>query len=256
MFLRLRGVRIHFKILGAADQTIVFFPGWGADITHYTALLKHLAQNFKVLAIDLPGFGLSATPEIIWGTAAYAQFLHDFLAAINITKPIIIGHSFGGKIAIYALGKHLVDAAQLILVASSGINLPKSWEIRGKIFCYKLLKKLAAVPGLKNFFAKIIAAYQNQAGSSDYRNSSGMMRKIMVKVVNQDLRDLLPRIAVPTTLIWGEQDQSTPLAAGKLMQQLIPNSQIIILENCGHFLLQDDFQGFIAILDKVLTEKK
>ncbi|MCL5260384.1 MAG: alpha/beta hydrolase [Gammaproteobacteria bacterium] len=255
LFTKVKELRIHYKIYGCG-QPLVLLHGWGNTIGNWEKLQAYLAQRFQVIAVDLPGFGLSAVPETLWDTATYAEFLRDFLVAINITKPIILGHSFGGKIATYALAKRLFDAEQLILVASSGINLPKSWKIRGKIFCYKLLKKLAAVPVLKYFFTKIIAAYQNQVGSNDYRNSSGIMRKIMVKVVNQDLRDLLPRVVVPTALIWGQEDQSTPVAAGKLMQQLIPNSQIIILENCGHFPLLDDFQGFIAILDKVLIEKK
>ncbi|MCL5261017.1 MAG: alpha/beta hydrolase [Gammaproteobacteria bacterium] len=251
LFTKVKELRIHYKISGCG-QPLVLLHGWGNAIGNWEKLQAYLAQRFQVIAVDLPGFGLSAVPETIWDTATYAEFLREFLAAINITKPIILGHSFGGKIAIYALAKHLVDAEQLILVASSGINLPKSWKIRGKIFCYKVLKKLAAFPGLKYFFTKIIAAYQNQVGSNDYRNSNGVMRKILVKVVNQDLRDLLPLVVVPTTLIWGEEDISTPLAAGKLMQERIPNSQIVILKNCGHFPLLDDFQGFIAVLDRVL----
>ena len=252
MFLRLRGVRIHFKILGAADQTIVFFPGWGADITHYTALLKHLAQNFKVLAIDLPGFGLSTTPPEVWGTPEYAALIAELLNTLSIQNPILLGHSFGGKLALYLTAKKMVIPDKLILIGSNGVKLPKSLVQHAKIYAYKLLKHLAHLPVMRLIFASQLDKYRNKIGSVDYKNAHGIMRTILVKTVNEDFSKLLPLIDVSTLLIWGANDQSAPLAIGTIMHAQIHNSQLIVLANAGHFPHLDKFTEVVAGLSVFL----
>jgi pimeloyl-ACP methyl ester carboxylesterase len=251
VFTKIQNLRIHYKIAGEGEP-LILLHGWGSKIEHYEKLQNFLAQNFRVYAVDLPGFGLSTAPDDVWGTAEYAQFLQAFLANIKICNPIIIAHSFGGKIALYALAKNLFTAAKLILINSAGINLPKPWKTRYKIYSYKLLKKIGSLPGIKILLAAKIAAYQNKSGSLDYRDTRGIMRSILVKVINEDLRALIPAVNAPTTLIWGEEDTSTPLEAGKLMQKLLPHAELIVLQKCGHFPFVDNFEEVSRELEKAL----
>jgi pimeloyl-ACP methyl ester carboxylesterase len=98
-----------------------------------------------------------------------------------------------------------------------------------------------------------LESYRKKTGSQDYRNASGVMRATLVKLVNEDLRHLLPAVDAPTLLLWGENDTDTPLASGQIMQQLIPQAQLIIFTNAGHFPFLDNFTKFTNSLDDFLN---
>ena len=196
--------------------------------------------------------GLSAPPDTIWGTKEYAELVLEFVTALKIKNPIIVGHSLGGKIAIYLTANKLIVPEKLVLISSAGIKLPKTFQQRAKIFFYKAFKIIATLPVFRSFLLTKLENYKNKVGSNDYKNASGIMRSILVKLVNENFYDLLPSINIPTTLIWGDHDTSTALLTGKMMHSMIVNSHLEIINGAGHFSYLDDFDKFIGILDKYL----
>ena len=94
--------------------------------------------------------------------------------------------------------------------------------------------------------------FYKRFGSTDYKDAEGIMRKILVKVVNENLKPILKNIEAPTLLIWGDEDTATPLYMGKTMEKEIPDSGLVVLEGTGHYSYLDDYNRFSIILKAFL----
>ena len=134
----IQGQKIHYYQAGTG-YPVLFLHGWGASSQAFRGIIGHLEKHFSVYALDLPGFGQSPPPARVWGTAEYAQLAADFMAEKQIEKPILIGHSFGGRLSIRLGAKGL--AKKIILVDSAGLRPKRSGRYYGKVYAYKAAKK-------------------------------------------------------------------------------------------------------------------
>ena len=251
MFIKIGNLNVHYKVAGQGEP-LLLLHGWGCDTEAVAKLRKHLAKQFVTYAIDLPGFGLSTPPDGVWGSAEYADLIAQFISANNIINPILIGHSLGGKIIIEMVARNLVSVKKIVLISSAGVRLPRPFNLRLKVYFFKGVKFLAKLPLIKNIFGSKLELYKKRFGSTDYRNASGQMRSILVKVVNEDVGALLPQIKVPTLLLWGDQDTSTPLAAGAIMHKMISGSELKVFVGSGHFPFLDNYEKVVVELDGFL----
>lgn len=243
MFIKIENLKLHYKVIGQG-RPLLLLPGWGCGIEHFNKLQEHFAKNFTTYAIDLPGFGLSDAPPTIWGNTEYANLVTKFINAIKIINPVLIGHSFGGKIIIELVASGLINAEKIVLISSAGVKLPKSLKLILKIYFFKFIKLFISRSNIE--------LYKKKCGSSDYKNASSHMRSVLVKAVNENIIKLLPKIKVPTLLLWGDKDTATPLKAGKIMQKMISGSRLRIFDNSGHFPFLDNYAEVIIELDKFL----
>ncbi|MBU0744133.1 MAG: alpha/beta hydrolase, partial [Gammaproteobacteria bacterium] len=133
MFIKLENLRFHYKVSGSGDP-VILLPGWGRNIDYFAQLGENLAKKFTVYALDLPGFGLSTAPEKVWGSPEYANLLNRFIDELQITNPILLGHSFGGKVAICLAANDSVQIQKVILIDSSGIQIPKEFKTKIRIY--------------------------------------------------------------------------------------------------------------------------
>ena len=253
MYIELCGLKVHYEISGEGRE-ILLLHGWGANINTYASITKQLSNNFKVIALDFPGFGESQEPQSVWGTAEYAGLVKELLDKLNIRRPILIGHSFGGRVIIYLTGKLKVQASKIILMGSVGIKPKRSLQYYYKVYTYKLVKKAATLLLPSTKAEEIIAKARSKHGSTDYKNAPGIMRSILVKTVNEDMRQCMPDMKAPTLLIWGENDTDTPVSDGKQMEKLIPDAGLVVLKNAGHFSFLDKAYEFNIIVDHFLRE--
>lgn len=242
---------MHYKVTGQGDP-LLLIHGWGCSAQHLAKLQKHLAKRFSAYAIDLPGFGLSPAPEKKWGSGEYADLIAQFIDASGILNPVLIGHSLGGKIIINLVARDLVEVKKVVLISSAGVRLPRSFKLRLKIYFFKCVKFLISLPIISNIFAAQLELYKKKFGSEDYRNANGLMRAILVKVINEDVTTLLPKIKTPTLLLWGDQDISTPLRVGQIMQKGILGSELKVFSGSGHFPFLDNYAKVVGELDKFL----
>lgn len=249
MFIKLKNLRLHYKVSGKGEP-IILLPGWGANVDYFVKLAEHLSHKFTVYSLDLPGFGLSSAPEEVWGSRQYADLVKRFISELQIANPILLGHSFGGKIAIHLVAEDL--AQKIILISSSGIQLPKSLKTKLRIYFFKMLKFFARLPIIKSVLAPKMKLYRKKFGSSDYKNANGIMRSILVKTVHENVLTLLPRIKIPALLIWGDQDCETPVRAGEIMQQGILGSKLKIIADSGHFPFLDNWEQVKQEIDGFL----
>lgn len=248
-----KSLQINYKESGTGP-VFVLLHGWGSNLEVFNQVINHFQNDFRVIAIDLPGFGKSQSPNEVWGVLDYTDFIEEFFRLNGIQNPILAGHSFGGRISIVYASRNPVS--KLLLLDSAGIKPKRKLSYYIKVYSYKLVRKtLPFVVGAKKA-EEILYSYRKKVGSSDYQNSSGIIRQIMVKVVNEDLKHLMPKIKAPTLLIWGENDTATPVSDGKIMEKLIPGSGLVVLKNAGHFAFLDKMSEFLIILNSFLKNDK
>lgn len=253
----INGVHLHYTDTGNPDGApVVLMHGWGCEVATVASISKALEDKRRVISIDLPGHGKSGEPPLLpdgspWGVYEYADCVESLINVLNLRRPDLIGHSYGGRLAIILGSKLPVE--KIVLVDSAGIKPRRKPGYYLKIYTFKLQKKLLPLIFGKKKGASMIEKMRARRGSADYRNASPIMRMVMSKSVNQDLRHHLPQIKAPTLLVWGENDTATPITDAKLMEKLIPDAGLVSFKNAGHYSFLDNQGQFKAVVRSFLT---
>ncbi len=234
MFKKIRNIKINYKQYGKGED-VVLLHGWGQNIEMMKPLGDSLADHYRITIIDLPGFGLSKEPLYAFTIFDYTEVVHELLMELKINNPIMMGHSFGGRISIVYASKYKVN--KLVLFGSPCVRHEYK-SIKQTIF--KKLKKIKLLNPLVNVMKKHL-------GSEDYRNATPMMRDILVKTVNQDLSNEAKKIKCPTLLIWGENDEAVPVSEAKELEKLINDSALIVLPGT-HYCYLENLNQVVNIL--------
>lgn len=247
--IELMGVHCNYSIQGEG-QAVVLLHGWGQNMQMMQAIQNHLAKDFKVFNLDFPGFGQSSMPLTAWGVFDYAEFIHELLKANHVENPILIGHSFGCRVAICYASKYPVK--KMVLTGAAGLRSTptRAQELKSK--SYKIGKKLVQMTGSKTLEESL----KNHFGSEDYKNTSGILREIFVKVVNEDLIDYLDKFDCPVLLVWGDKDEATPLWMGKVMEEKMKNAGLAIFEGDDHYAYFHQAARFNLVLDAFFVKDK
>ena len=237
------GITLSYIDEGSGDP-VILLHGWGGQAASMMPLMLGLRDSYRVVALDLPGFGKSSLPPAAWGTLEYAEFTLHAIRALGVERGTFVGHSFGGRLVIQ-LASHRPQAVQAaVLIDAAGINPPMTLRRRIRQGAFKTLKRILSTGLLGRQEPILRERLARRFGSADYAAVSGVMRSSMVKIVNQDLSQDLPTIAAPVLLIWGEKDEETPIADGRTMERLIPGSRLIAVAGAGHFCYLDS-PGFV-----------
>lgn len=250
-FAEINNIKVHYKIIGEG-YPVVLMHGWGCSISIFQSIESILSKSFKIINIDFPGFGLSEEPKEIWGVEDYTEMVEKLMKLENVSNPIMLGHSFGGRVGIIFASRN--DVKKLILVDAAGVKPRRSLKYYWKVYTYKTVKNALPLLLGKKKGQQVLDKYRKKVGSSDYNSSTQKMRTIMSKVVNQDLQNYMPLIKAPTLLIWGEKDTATPLRDAKIMEKLIPGSGLVSFPNVGHFSFLENPIQFNAVINSFLEE--
>ncbi len=228
-----------------SKESLVFLHGWGQNIEMMMGLAKPFVKKYNVLILDLPGFGSSAEPDNVWSIYDYAEMLDLVLKELKIKNPILIGHSFGGKISLCYAIKY--NPKKIVLLASPFKKKIKKETFKVKV--YKFIKKIPGLNKLENFVKKHV-------GSTDYKNASEKMRKILVNHVNLDLTSELSKIKCPALLIWGTNDEAVPIEDGQELEKLINNAGLVVYEGCTHYAYLERLDQTIRVLNSFIGSDK
>lgn len=239
MYSNLNGQNIYYQKTGTGKD-LILLHGWGENVSTFWPAVELLKDKFTLWLIDLPGFGRSDLPLKALGSSDFAKVVAEFIKKNKIRNPAILGHSFGGKVAIKLVAENPNLINKLILVGASGLKPDLSFQ------------ELIIYPGAKFFhflfpdifnIKKIIRTKFYRKIESDYVNA-GAMKDTLIKTLTEDLTGDLKKIKVETLLLWGDKDRAIPLKYGKRMYQLIRNSKLAVLEGRGHFLHANDPERF------------
>ena len=225
-------------------RDILLLHGWGQNIEMMKPLGDNFANKFRITILDLPGFGLSEEPHNPWTIDDYSLLLENFVKQVGIKRPIVIGHSFGGRVAIRFSARNPIE--KLVLFGSPCIRIQEELSLKVKI-----LKKLKTLPGMN-----AIGEYMKQfIGSRDYKAASPIMRQTLVEVVNEDLSKYAREIEEPTLLIWGEYDEEAPVSDAKELEKIMLDAALIILPGT-HYAYLENLPKVVTILNSFFEEEQ
>ena len=222
---------------------LLVLHGWGADKTLLKPLAKSICNkiNARYLLLDLPGFGQSQEPNFAFSSIHYQEVIELFLLKLKLEPSMLLGHSFGGKLACMLAAKGSVK--MLAILSASGLPQKKRLSVKLKIKATKALKALG------------LGALGSIFKSKDAKGQSALMYEVLKRVVDEDLSLLLPKVKAQKTLVfWGEKDEAVSLSSGELFAKLIPNASFKALAGDHFFFLNQEelvakafAQGFLDL---------
>jgi pimeloyl-ACP methyl ester carboxylesterase len=209
---------------GQPPPEIVGLHGWGRS---HDDLIGALGE-MNALLIDLPGFGSSPGPASPWGSLEYAELVAEALRAFD-RRLVLVGHSFGGRVAVRLAARWPELVSGVVL---AGVPLLRCADAAAPSFPFRMARwgsRHGLVSGAR------MERLRQRHGSDDYRRARGIMRSVLVRVVNESYEEDLPRITCPVELVWGSEDTEAPLKMAERACSLIPEGRLEVIDGAGHF---------------------
>lgn len=232
MELLFKDTKVNYYTIGNGEELVVFLHGWGAGSETILPLANNLQnEKYTLLLIDFPPFEKSEEPKEVWILEDYVNLTYEIILKckneLNLKKIDLIAHSFGGRVALHLASSHASEINKLILLGSAGIKPKRGFKYLFNITKYKILKKISPKKALK-------------MGSNDYKKLSNIMKATFINIVNSDCTQLCKKVECKTLIIFGKNDKETPIYMAKKLNKLIKSSQLIIIDNAGHFVYLDN----------------
>jgi pimeloyl-ACP methyl ester carboxylesterase len=216
--------QIFGDLTGSGEVEVVALHGWARSRQDLLAALDGL----NAVAVDLPGFGVSPEPPQAWGSDEYADLVAELVSGFS--KPqVILGHSLGGRVAVKLASRRPDLVAAMVLTGvpllrkpGPGTSPPAAFKAGRWAHAHRLISDVRMEKLRKKY------------GSADYRNANGVMRAVLVRLVNESYEDYLAQIKCPVELIWGSKDSVVPLQVGQDACAMIADCRLNVLEDAGH----------------------
>jgi pimeloyl-ACP methyl ester carboxylesterase len=262
-YIKVGTINTRYWAEGAQGPIVLLIHGLGGYIETWLPSIDALAAEHRVVALDLPGHGRTDKPlDIPYKIADMAQFVKNFMRALEIEHAQVIGHSLGGAISTRLTIKHPEVVDRLVLAASAGLG--KEGALMLRILCIPILGELLTRPsrsGTRDFYKGLVyepSVIPDELIEQDYQmtrmpNSQRAFLKTLranctpfgqrESMVGPNLKGL-PSIKKPVCVIWGREDPTVPVAHVEIVEKNLPNAQVKILEHCGHLPMFEHTQAF------------
>jgi pimeloyl-ACP methyl ester carboxylesterase len=224
------GGRVFGGVSGAPPSLVLALHGWAHTHADFDPVLGG-EHPLPAVALDLPGFGASPPPPEAWTTPAYAELVAEVaeeLTAAAGTPPVVLGHSFGGKVAVRLAARHPDLVRGLVL---TGVPLLRLGPRPTPPVRFRLARSLHRVGLVSD--ARMEAARQRY-GSSDYRAAQGVMRQVLVANLAETYDEDLAALRCPVALVWGDDDTAAPLAVAEEVAARVPGATLTVCPGAGH----------------------
>lgn len=232
-------------------KVILLLHGWWDTLKTFDLITSSLINEYRVIRLDLPGFGGTEKPDKDWNLNDYINFVEAFINKLNLPVDFLLGHSMGGRIIIKGQSADKLKVQKNILIAPAG-NVCR--QTARNLF-FKILAKIGKIAGFilpKNFWEnKFRRPFYRRLGS-DYAEV-GALRNTFLNIINEDLTEATKKVSTPTLLIWGGDDIVTPLSDGKKIAESIKNSTLKVIEGATHFVHQEKAEEVVEVVDEFIT---
>lgn len=239
------GLAIEYEDEGVG-KTMFFLHGWQDNLHTFDALAPLLSSTYRVIRLDLPGFGKSEMPKEAWDLNQYVQCVLDFIQKLNLHVDTLAGHSFGGRIIIKGASTKVFQPYRIVLIGSAGTARRRTLHNVAITAFAKVGKMITYMPPLFFLREKLKSKLYRFIGS-DYLDA-GVLQGTFLKIISEDLSASAVTIAAPTLLIWGRDDMKTPLFDGERLSRLIHNSELKVINGAGHFVHQEKSQEVARLI--------
>jgi pimeloyl-ACP methyl ester carboxylesterase len=252
------GFKLHYREAGSGP-VVILLHGLGGDGSRWTSTMDVLSGQFRVIALDQIGFGQSDKPLVNYNHGLLTEFLIEFMRALEIPEASIVGHSMGAFVGTYA-GVHYPEMVDRLVLVDGGslTTRPRSAHL-GRIqnsttlaetreyFELLFYDKSRVTDQLvrDNYARRLRAAYTISRMQESRANKIGMIGEAEAA-----------RIKAPTLILWGQQDTLLPVEDVEQLDRIIPDSQSIVLDKCGHMPQVEQPAQFNELVLKFLTEKR
>lgn len=259
---------IHYYQGGPSDgETILMVHGFGASKDNWLRLARHFTQDYRVIALDLPGFGDSSKPYASYDVGTQVERLAAFTQALQVKKLHLIGSSMGGHISALYAARYPEQILSLALLANAGIDSPQKSELierleRGEVnpLIVKTAQQFEQL--LAFIFVEVPSMPERlqQALAERSIANSAHNERVFAQLVSRyiPLEPVLPKIQAPTLLLWGAQDRILHVSSIEVMQPLLQRPSVVIMQDCGHAPMlerpEETAEHYQAFLDSVAAE--
>lgn len=242
--------RLFGETYGPSETRVVWLHGWGRGARDFSQAANALAERaIGSVALDLPGFGASPVPEVAGGARHYAELVLPALREIASQPVALVGHSFGGTVAVVLASEHPELVSSLVLVGAPVVRAPSS--ARSPI-AYRAIRWLA---GHHLVSEDRLERARQKYGSSDYKHASGIMREVLVASVNESYEPELARLNLPVAFVWGERDLDVPLEIASAGASLVPGPTTLHeLSGVGHLVPTESPGELAEAVEKALRQ--
>ncbi len=234
-----KNLEVNYKVFGEnfpnTQKPLLILHGWPSSSGKWQNIGELLAEKgLKIIIPDLPGFGKSQEPINAWNLDTYIEWIREFTEQVDDfgNSFYLLGHSFGGSLAVKFSVKYNQRVAMLFLVSASCIR-KVTWSKKMFYRASKVVKVFSFLPYYA-LFRK--AFYKFILRKSDYPYVQGIMKETYINVVSEDLSWRLSFVKVPTIILWGQKDAVTPLSDAQFIHERIRNSKLVVLPNVQHSL--------------------
>jgi pimeloyl-ACP methyl ester carboxylesterase len=218
--------RVFVERSGDTPAQVIALHGWGRDRTDLVPALRGLAYA----SLDLPGFGHSPEPVPGIGARQYAETCRDAVTELTTEPCVLVGHSFGGRVAVCLAAQTPELVRGLVL---TGVPLVRQQATQKPKLQYRVaraLQRRGLLPDSK------MEELRQRFGSADYRAASPVMRSVLVTVVQESYEDELRRLQCPTTLVWGSDDTVVPVSVAEAARGIAASLGLDVVADAGHDL--------------------
>ncbi|MDR0359561.1 MAG: alpha/beta hydrolase, partial [bacterium] len=249
---------LHHVVGGRGSPPVLFVHGLGsAGFLGWRFTLPTVAAHRRIAAPDLPGFGLSDKPDLRYGVPLFARTLARYIDRCRLGRPVVVGASMGGRVALELAFRHPGKVSRVVLVNSLGLGFPRTWAHGflllpgvGETLFQLTGAALHRMPpdGVRRLAARLRLATNPERTLDDLQlealreiHADGgtapafltTVRSLALRSADDVLADL-PRLGVPLRLIWGVEDPLFPVGQAERAHRLVPGSRLRMVDGAGH----------------------
>ncbi|CAD5109638.1 alpha/beta fold hydrolase [Zestomonas carbonaria] len=262
------GLSIHYYEGGPRDgQTIMLVHGFGANKDNWPRFAKHLTDRYRVIAVDLPGFGDSSKPNASYDVGSQVERLAAFTKSLGIDRLHLVGNSMGGHISALYAARYPDQVLTVALFDNAGVTSPRPSELIQRLERGEPNPLIVDEPGdfdqlLEFVFVDPPALPEKAKEYLAERaiTSSSNNRRIFQQLLDRyiPLEPELPKIQAPTLLLWGDRDRLLDVSSIEVMKPLLQKPTVVIMKNCGHAPMlerpQETAEHYLAFLASQATQ--
>ncbi len=227
------GQLTNYKVAGSGKK-LVILHGWGGSSDSWEKVMEILKNDFEIFVPDIPGFGKSLSPPKPWKLEDFAFWFKEFVEKLKIKPFFLLGHSFGGRVAIKFLTLFPQGVEKLILCSAAGIKPKPTFKKRVIFFLALAGNAIFSKKPFRRFHDKIRNLFYRFLRNSDWPKTKGTMKETLKNVLSEDLSPELDKINIKTLILWGEKDNIVPLKYGKIFAKKIKSATLKVLPKVRH----------------------